>query len=63
MLKVEFSKPEDREDANISLLPGIAGQAGAEHRVPDGNGNKMLMKPSVHPTLWHDVVSVAYGTS
>lgn len=43
--------------------PGIAGQAGAEHRVSDGNGNKMLMKPSVYPTLWHDVVSVAYGTS
>lgn len=42
---------------------GIAGQAGAEQCVSNGNGDKMLMEPAVHPAVWHDVVSVAHGTT
>lgn len=43
--------------------PGVAGQAGTEQCVSNGNGDKMLMEPSVHPAIWHDIVSVAQGTS
>lgn len=43
--------------------PGIAGQAGAEQCVSNSNGDKMLMDPAVHPAVWHDIESVAYGTT
>lgn len=45
------------------LLPGITGHAGAEQRVPDGDENEMLMKPTVHPAVWHHIVTVADGTT
>lgn len=45
------------------LLPGIAGQTGAEQCVSDGDGDEMLMEPAVHPAVWYDVVAVAYGTT
>lgn len=54
---------EDTGKARRSFLPGIAGQAGTEQCVSNGNGDKMLMEQTVYPAIWHDVVSIAYGTT
>lgn len=43
--------------------PGVTGQAGTEQGVSDGDGDKMLMQPAVHPAVGHDVVAIAYCTS
>ncbi len=51
------------EKAGSSVLPGVAGQAGAEQCVSNGNGDKMLMQPAVHPAVWYNVVSIAYSTT
>ena len=45
------------------VLPGVAGQAGTEQCVSDGDGHKVLVEQAVHPAVWHHVVPVAYGTT
>lgn len=45
------------------FLPGIAGHAGTEQRVPDGDENKVLMEPAVHPAVGHHVVPITDGTT
>lgn len=45
------------------LLPGIAGQTGTEQRVSNGNGDKMLLQPAVHPAVRDDIVAVTYSTT
>lgn len=54
-----------RDEGHVcsSLLPGIAGQTGTEQCVSNGNGDKMLMEPAIHPAVWYDIVSVAYSTT
>lgn len=44
-------------------LPGVAGQAGAEQSVSNGDVHKVLVQPRVHPAVWNDVGAVAYGTT
>lgn len=56
-------KPRRTGNVHSSFLPGIAGQAGTEQCVPNGNGDKILMEQTVYPAIWHDVVSIAYGTT
>lgn len=46
-----------------SVLPGIAGEAGAEQRVSDGDGDEMLVEQTVDPAVGHHVVAVAHGTA
>lgn len=43
--------------------PGVAGQTGAEQCVSNGDGDKMLMKPAVHPAVWYDIASITYSTT
>lgn len=43
--------------------PGVAGHAGAEERVADGDGHKMLVKPTVDPAVGHRVRPVWDGTA
>lgn len=45
------------------ISPGVAGQAGTEQRVSDGDGDKVLVEPAVHQAVWHGVVPVAHGTT
>lgn len=39
-------------------LPGVAGRAGAEDGVSDGDGYEVVMKTTVHPTFRHHVRTV-----
>lgn len=45
------------------LSPGVAGHAGTKERVADGNGHKMLVKPTVDPGVGHHVRGVCYGAT
>lgn len=45
------------------LSPGVAGQAGAEQRVADGDEDEVLMQPAVQQAVGHDVIPVAHGAT
>lgn len=43
--------------------PRVAGEAGAEQRVPHADDDEVLLQPAVDPAVGDDVVSVADGTA
>lgn len=44
-------------------VPGVAGRAGAEDGVGDGDKDEVAMEPTVHPALGHHVGAVSDGAT
>lgn len=62
------NEKEVRSTLHVTLLqtnsvPGVAGRAGAEDGVGDGDKDEVAMEPTVHPTLGHHVGTVGDGAT
>lgn len=55
--------PDQAETAARRASPGVAGQTGAEERVPDADDDEVVLQPAVDPAVGDGVAAVADGAA
>lgn len=61
-LQVLDQDPDQDQDPDRTS-PGVAGQAGAEERVPDADDDEVVLQPAVDPAVGDGVAAVADGAA